>query len=152
VAARAQTTGGGKRMFGHGAFDIPSGVAKPGEMLSMPSLSMPALSPETLSETEMRGSNDSGHNSGHNSSGHNSSMGRGRDSGSGPLDEGGSGLVFPRPICQRDPHEHWKPPSHYLRTLKKSATSKKKNRHRGGFPNKYIYPSEIQGLDTLFPE
>ena len=138
--ARAQTTSGGSRTFGRGAFDIPSGVAKPGEMLSMPSLSMPALSPET----EMRGGGDG-------SGGGSGGGGGGGSSGHSAFEEGGS-VPFAKPIWQRDPHEHWKPPSHYLRTLEKSAISKKKKRMRGGFPNKYIYPSEIQGLDTLFPE
>ena len=56
------------------------------------------------------------------------------------------------PVWQRDPHEHWKPPSHYLKKIEQSAKAKSMPRQRGGFPNKYLYPIEVMGLDTLFPD
>ena len=128
-ARRAASVGA----FGVGAFDTPAGVAKPGSslhVLSMPVLPiLPALHPlNSLSpETEIHGH---------------------------AVESGGSELPLsgPKPIWQRDPHEHWKPPSHHLRNLERAATSPGQKRARGGFPNKYLYPIEVSGLDTLFPE
>jgi hypothetical protein len=133
--------------FGVGAFDTPSGVAKPGNNFNM--LSMPVLHPIVHPSDEPQ--TDS------------AMQQQPQQSQQQPLEQpkhlspainsGGSEIsIGPKPIWQRDPHEHWKPPSHHLRYLERAATSPGHKRARGGFPNKYLYPIEISGLNTLFPE
>jgi len=131
--------------FGIGAFDTPAGVAQPNNNM----LSMPVLRPVTSETTASMRPETGGHES----------LGMGAGAGAfGSLDGGGSEIPPSekgggrKPIWQQDPHEHWKPPSYHLRYLERAATSPGQKRARGGFPNKYLYPIEISGLNTLFPE
>ena len=136
----------GRSSFGLGAFDTPAGVAKPGEMLSMQ-----AISPETEMQgtTATAASSENIHHHHYGENTMNSTMSAASNTAAIP----GGSAILPKPIWQRDPHEHWKPPSHYLRTLERTAMAKKKKYMRTrGFPNKYLYPIEVSGLDTLFPE
>ena len=159
---KIQTAGNGRSNgFGLGAFDTPAGVATPGEMLSMPVLHGSSSAPETngiggiggIGGISMQSMPNMPNMQGTTST---NDMIEDKTLGTSMIDTSGSAILR-KPIWQRNPHEHWKPPSHYLRTLEKTATSKKKRRKsKGGrppgFPQKYLYPMEVVGLDTLFPE
>ena len=154
---RGSTAPAGGHEFGPGAFDIPAGVAKPsggtagGGLISASASEALGFSPAPLSKRQIPGTAPA-----KQSRRHRPETGTHQRQQQQPvprlLDDGHGSGFGPKPIWERVPHANWKPPSHYLNSLQREATKKSKTRQRGGFPNKYIYPTEVSGLDTLFPD